>query len=79
MDYVCSLPIANAENIGYDLLGLAKDLIDHARSHITFNATVVPVLQTFNVLLEASALTRLDQNADGMKRWPLNNHPSVKD
>ncbi|KAJ7459837.1 TBCD protein [Mycena latifolia] len=50
---------------GYSLVGLARDLLTYARSNVTSNGVVVPVLQTFNVLLEADALRRLPEDSQG--------------
>jgi hypothetical protein len=35
---------------------------------INLNAVVIPVLQTFNVLLEARVLEQLSQHSDGLNR-----------
>ncbi|KAJ7288359.1 TBCD protein [Mycena rebaudengoi] len=61
--YCQTLPVAGGPR--YSLLGLAKDLISHARANFSSNGVVVPVLQTFNVLLEADALRRLVGDAEG--------------
>ncbi|KAF8208916.1 TBCD protein [Mycena galopus ATCC 62051] len=69
VEYSKSLPLAgdvSAEaKLGYNLVALAGDLLAHARSNFTSNAVVVPVLQTFNVLLEADALRRLTEDSKG--------------
>ncbi|EGO23938.1 hypothetical protein SERLADRAFT_450239 [Serpula lacrymans var. lacrymans S7.9] len=64
--YSNNLPVSLSDT-GYSLGGLARDLIDYAQSHVTSNAVVVPVLQTFNLLLEADALARLPQTSEGLK------------
>ncbi|KAJ6508836.1 TBCD protein [Mycena sanguinolenta] len=51
--------------LGYNLVTLVQDLLAHARANLTSNAVVVPVLQTFNVLLEADALRRLSEDPKG--------------
>ncbi|KAJ7044089.1 TBCD protein [Mycena alexandri] len=51
--------------MGYNLVTLAGDLLRHARANFTSNSVVVPVLQTFNVLLEADALRRLPEDSQG--------------
>jgi tubulin-specific chaperone D len=56
--YARSLP-ASTPDPAYDLIGLVDDLMAHAKLHITSNSVVVPVLQTFNVLLETDALEAL--------------------
>ncbi|KAJ6613342.1 TBCD protein [Mycena sp. CBHHK59/15] len=65
VEYSRTLPLAGDPETGYSLVGLTRDLIGHARAHVTSNGVVVPVLQTFNVLLEADALRRLPEDAEG--------------
>ncbi|KAJ7670233.1 TBCD protein [Mycena rosella] len=61
VEYCRSLPLTADAEPGYSLVGLAHDLLSHARTNFTSNGVVVPVLQTFNVLLEADALRRLPE------------------
>lgn len=72
VEYSRGLPLsagADADTApGYSLVGLARDLLAHARANFTSNGVVVPVLQTFNVLLEADALRRLPQDSQGDTR-----------
>jgi tubulin-specific chaperone D len=63
--YARSLP-AKSSGTGYTLPGLVNDLLDHARSQMSSNTTVIPVLQTFNVLLEGDVLGRLSEDAEGI-------------
>lgn len=63
--YVRSLP-ASADQTVYDVNSLVEDLVDKVKSHITSNSVVVPILQTFNVLLEGDALSRLSDNTRGI-------------
>ncbi|KAJ7935612.1 tubulin folding cofactor D C terminal-domain-containing protein [Mycena leptocephala] len=67
VEYSKSLPLAGDTDpeIGYNLVELAGDLLSHARANFTSNGVVVPVLQTFNVLLEADALRRLQEDSHG--------------
>lgn len=65
--YARSLPVS-APGATYDLTSLVDDLIDYARLHITSNTVVVPVFQTFNVLLEADVLGALSGHPEGVKR-----------
>lgn len=67
VSYAQSLPITE-EGGEYDLNTLVEDLLDHAKTHLTSNAVVVPVLKTFNVLLEADALMRLSLDSRGVKK-----------
>jgi len=48
------------------MVRLFDDLLAHARNSVNSNAIVVPVLQTFNLLLEAGALERLSDIGDGL-------------
>ncbi|KAI6030933.1 TBCD protein [Pisolithus orientalis] len=54
--YVRTLPVSSDRG-EFSQASLAGDLIEYALKHITSNNVVVPVLQTFNMLLEADALT----------------------
>ncbi|KAH7921320.1 ARM repeat-containing protein [Leucogyrophana mollusca] len=63
-EYAKKLPLAPSGN-EYSLLGLTSDLLDLVKSQLTSNAIVVPVLQTFNLLLEADALEGLHTAQDG--------------
>jgi len=65
--YVRSLPVF-AERAGYDIDSLIEDLIDNVKAHVTSNLVVVPILRTFNVLLEGDALSRLSDDPRGIKR-----------
>ena len=53
----------------YHLRGLAQDLLAQAMANVSSNNVVVPVLQTFNVLLEADVFENLPQDPDGAKTW----------
>ena len=65
--YAQGLPV-NDGSASYDLYRLAADLLDLAKRNLTSNSTVIPVLQTFNVLLDADALEQLEEDTDGLKR-----------
>lgn len=62
--YVRALPVSSDRN-GYSQASLARDLIEHAMKHMTSNNVVVPVLQTFNMLLEGDAVARLPESGTG--------------
>ncbi|KAF9241181.1 tubulin folding cofactor D C terminal-domain-containing protein [Melanogaster broomeanus] len=62
--YTQTLPLVASEP-EYSLSGFAGDLVDWAQSNITSNNVVVPVLQTFNLLLESEVLTRLPESERG--------------
>ncbi|KAF5382770.1 hypothetical protein D9615_002931 [Tricholomella constricta] len=66
VSYAKTLPLTN-ESAKHDLNTLVEDLICQANSNITSNAIVVPVLHTFNVLLEGDALARLSHDSHGLK------------
>ncbi|CAA7261518.1 unnamed protein product [Cyclocybe aegerita] len=61
------LPLSQTPPAGYCLLELVTDLINHAKSNMIANAVVVPVFQTFTLLLEADALRQLPNEANGMQ------------
>ena len=61
--------MAVTEHDRYHLRGLAQDLLAQAMANVSSNNVVVPVLQTFNVLLEADVFENLPQDPDGGKTW----------
>jgi len=64
--YAKRLPVeANNGNRNYSLHAFATDLIREAKSNLSKNNKVIPVLQVFNVLLETDALERLFVSKDG--------------
>ncbi|THH16982.1 hypothetical protein EW146_g3747 [Bondarzewia mesenterica] len=63
--YVRKLQLAATEKDTYDLRSFSADLIAHARKSLGSNNVVVPVLQTFNLLLEADTLDALAEDAKG--------------
>jgi Tubulin folding cofactor D C terminal len=65
--YASSLP-ASADQIGCDVNSLVEDLIDKVNAHVTSNSVVIPILQTFNVLLEGDALSQLSDDSRGIRR-----------
>ncbi|KAK7048329.1 TFCD-C domain-containing protein [Favolaschia claudopus] len=75
VEYSNSLPLAanegaedperGTENLGFNLVALTQHLLAHAQVNLSLNSVVVPVLQTFNVLLEADALRRLPEDQRG--------------
>ncbi|KIN99611.1 hypothetical protein M404DRAFT_16471 [Pisolithus tinctorius Marx 270] len=62
--YVRTLPVSSDRG-EFSQASLAGDLIEYALKHITSNNVVVPVLQTFNMLLEADAVAQLPESATG--------------
>jgi len=65
--YAKGLPITSSAPSGYDLVTFIGDLVAHAKSHLTQNGVVIPVLQTFNILIGGDALDRLSEDMEGMK------------
>jgi hypothetical protein len=72
VDYAQALPITSSEPSGYDLVTFVGDLVAHAKSHLTQNAIVIPVLQTFNILIGGDALDRLSEDSKGLQRLVYN-------
>ncbi|CCM03543.1 uncharacterized protein FIBRA_05677 [Fibroporia radiculosa] len=64
--YTRTLPVA-AEGTAYDLCGLARDLLAQAKRNLGANSVVVPVLQTYNLLLEADVFEPLATNLAGLE------------
>ncbi|OCH86383.1 TBCD protein [Obba rivulosa] len=67
VSYAQCLPVSTHEKDRYDLLRLCQDLIKQASQNFTSNNVVVPVLQTFNVLLEADVFEPLAEHSEGSK------------
>jgi hypothetical protein len=65
------LPLTKTPTSAYSLIELVDDLIKHAKSHITSNVVVVPVLQAFTALLEADVLRHLADVPAGLRRSVL--------
>ncbi|ETW81590.1 hypothetical protein HETIRDRAFT_383952 [Heterobasidion irregulare TC 32-1] len=65
--YVRKLPLAVTQSDAYDVQTLAADLVAHARRSLGNNNVVIPVLQTFNLLLEAETLDVLAESPEGLK------------
>ncbi|KAG6877463.1 hypothetical protein C0993_007080 [Termitomyces sp. T159_Od127] len=67
ISYVKLLPITS-EDQGYDLHTLVEELTARAQSNLTSNTIVLPVLQTFNILLEGDALNKIFDDLMGSRR-----------
>ncbi|KAI0354961.1 TBCD protein [Trametes cingulata] len=65
--YALQLPIASDAPDKYDQRGLARDLLAQAQKNPGSNNVVIPILQTYNVLLEADAFENLPQDAQGLQ------------
>ena len=58
----------NDEAVEYDLCRLAADLLVQAKRNLASNSIVIPVLQTFNILLDADVFEELEEDPNGLKR-----------
>ena len=61
--------VTTTEADRYDLCTLARDLLSQALKNTTSNSVVVPVLQTFNILLEADVFEEMQHDKDGLKTY----------
>lgn len=69
--YVQALPISSTP-CAYDLVTFIGDLVAHAKLHLAHNAVVIPVLQTFNILIGGDALDRISEDSEGLRRFVHN-------
>ena len=67
--WALKMPTTTTENDRYDLRGLSRDLLSQALKNSASNNVVVPVLQTFNVLLEADVFEELQHDPEGLKTY----------
>lgn len=63
------MPIATEAPDHYDQRSLARDLLAQAQQKVTSNTVVIPVLQTFNVLLEADVFENVPQDPEGLQTY----------
>lgn len=76
--YANAIPVsAGFEKNTYDLVTFVGDLLDHARSNAASNSVVVPVFQAFNILMQADALERLQDNSEGLVGWVAHRTPKA--
>lgn len=66
--YARSLPVSGPTD-AYDLVTFANDLVKYAQANLSSNNIIIPVLQTFSVLLEAGALEKLPSDDSGIRRF----------
>ncbi|KAI0004532.1 TBCD protein [Russula compacta] len=64
--YSKNLPVNADDGGSYNLQALVADLVAEAKSNLSSNTKVLPVLQALNALLEADALERLCDSKDGI-------------
>ncbi|KAH8104609.1 TBCD protein [Cristinia sonorae] len=62
VNYAKSLPTEEAQDTPYSIQHLAEDLINHCSQKLASNSVVIPVLQTFNVLLEGDAFDAIQDD-----------------
>lgn len=67
--YAKSLPVYLPALSDYDLVSFVGDIIRHVKSNLKSNAVVIPVLQTFNILIVGDALDRLSEESSGIDRY----------
>jgi tubulin-specific chaperone D len=53
----------------YPQVSLTTDLVEQLKRNFSNNNIFIPLLQTFNVLLEGNALEPLKGNDEGEKQW----------
>lgn len=68
VEFAQVLPIARSLETTYSLSELVSDLIDFGKANVTSNLAIVPVFQTFVLLLEADLLQDLAAESDGWER-----------
>lgn len=64
--YAKSIPVVNDD--GYTLVDLVNDIMGTTNGNLSSNTTVIPVLQTLKLLLEAEALESLANATKGKER-----------
>ncbi|KZT73795.1 ARM repeat-containing protein [Daedalea quercina L-15889] len=65
--YARGLPVSATQSGRYDQCRLAQDLVTQASRNLASNNIVVPVLQTFNVLLESDVCEELSDDPAGLQ------------
>ncbi|TFK52538.1 TBCD protein [Heliocybe sulcata] len=65
--YVETLPTVSRSDGEYSVRSLLEGLLDQVKGNLGSNTVVIPVLQTITVLLEADALTRLQNEPEGLQ------------
>ncbi|KAI0044399.1 TBCD protein [Auriscalpium vulgare] len=65
--FVRSLPVSSPDGAAYDMVAFVEFAVDQAKSQLGLNSKVIPVLQLFNLLLEADALQNLAEDEAGIK------------
>lgn len=69
--YAQDIPLQDPANSQYDLLSLISDILNYAKSNLKSNAVVVPVLQSFNILIEGEALDSALGVPSGISRYEI--------
>lgn len=68
VEFAQVLPLARSPQTTYSLSELVSDLIDFGKTNAASNTVIVPVFQTFVLLLEADAFRELAALSDGRNR-----------
>lgn len=68
MQYLENIPITSASE-DYTLVKFVDDLLERVAANIASNAIVIPIFQSFNLLLEADILSRLGDDDGGRERY----------
>ena len=74
VEWALKLPINTDQPDRYDLCGLARDLLNQALKNVGSNNVVIPVLQTYTVLLEADVFENLPGNPQGFETYVIHDH-----
>ncbi|EMD39955.1 hypothetical protein CERSUDRAFT_45983 [Gelatoporia subvermispora B] len=69
ISYAQSLPVTSVEKDRYDLLRFIRDLMSQISRNFSSNNVVIPVLQTFHILLEADVFEPLAEDDQGLNRY----------
>ena len=64
--YAKSIPVVDGD--GYTLVDLVNDIMGTANRNLASNTIMIPVLQTFKILLETEALEGLANIKKGKER-----------
>ncbi|TFK74799.1 TBCD protein [Pluteus cervinus] len=64
--YVEGLPLLEHDETGCTVKTLVEELLDRAKPNFTSNTIFIPIIQTFNILVETQALRNLTTHSDGL-------------
>jgi tubulin-specific chaperone D len=66
--YVESIPVISLQSDEYSMSDLLEDITKYAKTSATSNSVFIPILQTFNILLEADAVRKCQELDTVMKK-----------